>query len=147
MEEQKQKSWFARNWLWVVPSGGCLIVIIVMIVGAGIFFTKMPDLISKTKPMQVGMTRALTNETLIDAIGEPIEVDRSREPEGEMSLKNSDGDFEMSFPLKGPDGEATLYIKAQKEDGGEWIYETLSVIVEDTQEVIDLKNEALDEDL
>ena len=35
MEEVKQKSWFGRNWVWVVPLGGCLTIIALFVLGIG----------------------------------------------------------------------------------------------------------------
>ena len=38
MEEIKQKSWFSQNWIWVVPVGGCLTLIVLAVFGLGAAF-------------------------------------------------------------------------------------------------------------
>ncbi len=38
MENAQQKSWFGRNWRWVLPVGGCLTVILLFVFGIGALF-------------------------------------------------------------------------------------------------------------
>jgi len=37
-EHTQQKNWFVRNWLWVVPVGGCLTIILLFVLGVGAIF-------------------------------------------------------------------------------------------------------------
>ncbi|MGV6831963.1 MAG: cytochrome c oxidase assembly factor Coa1 family protein [bacterium] len=143
MNEQN-KSWFARNWPWAVPAGGCLTVLILGIVILVITFSKFPDLISKTEPISYAIQTTIVNEEALEALGEPIEVDQSQKPEGEMSLRNKDGKLEMVFPLKGPKDTATLHINAEKEND-EWSYNDLYILVNSTGEKIELEKPNLDD--
>jgi len=49
MEVQQKKSWWGRNWPWVLPVGGCLTVILLLVFGVGAIF--------------FGVTNALKNST------------------------------------------------------------------------------------
>ena len=126
MEEQKQKSWFARNWPWAVPVGGCLTLIIVVSIMIGVAVVKMPELLNNVEPIQHGITQTMSNDDVREAIGEPIEVDRYGETEGTFDIKNDNSEINMTFPLKGPKGTASLIIRGAKEND-QWTYSELYV--------------------
>jgi len=137
MEVEKQKSWFKRNWPWVVPVGGCLTLIIIAAIGIGTVFLKMPEILDNVEPIQYGITRAIASEDLKEAIGEPIDVDRYGNTEGTFDIKNENSEVDLVFPLKGPKGKASLLIKGKKING-EWMYEELSATLEDSDKKINL---------
>ncbi len=53
MEENiRKESWFKRNWKWVVPTGGCLLVIIFIIAHAGTIFFDGPTRFFDLEPLK-----------------------------------------------------------------------------------------------
>ena len=140
MEEQRQKSWFSRNWGWVV-GGGCLTLIIIVIVFFGSIFYGVSKMFTSSTPYKYAMEQASTNEEVISILGKPIESDGMIN--GNISLNGDDGEADFRLPIKGPKGEARIVVVATK-DYGEWIYEKLYVQIKDTQEEINLLDKVLE---
>ena len=133
--DSEQKTWWGRNWLWVVPVGGCLTLIILGIVLAGSLFFGISKAMKSTEPYQLALEKSLSNEELKDIIGSPIEPDGMMQ--GTMNYKNGQGDVDIRFPVRGPQGKATVEVKGEK-DSEEWEYEHLRAIIEKTGDTLDL---------
>jgi len=136
MEENIQhKNWFNRNWKWAVPTGGCLLIIILFIAFAGTMFMGVTSLFKDSEPYKNALLKAQTNELVIEAIGEPIET--SGMTKGSINYANGEGHTNLEIPIKGPNGKATIKLVADKYTE-EWEYSVMEVIVSDTQESIPL---------
>ena len=139
MSEHQQKSWFGRNWGWVVPVGGCgcgcLVIILLFVFGIGAAFFGFSEMVNNATPIEYAVEQASNNKKVIDALGNDVE--NYGIPSGNISLDNSDGSIDFTIPIKGNNGKGTLVIKGIKVDG-EWIYEDLYVILKETQEEINL---------
>jgi hypothetical protein len=72
MEEVRQKSWFKRNWLWFVPTMGCLTLIVLFFLGIGSLIFGITNMISDSEPAQYALERAAESTVVIEALGEPI---------------------------------------------------------------------------
>jgi hypothetical protein len=140
MEAQNQKSWFSQNWIWVVPVGGCLTLIILGIFGLGAAFFGISEVVKSSEPYEFAIEESMHNAELVSILGEPIETDGMMQ--GTINFKNKSGNVDISVPLRGPNGEATIFIKGEKEDGT-WTYEEFYVVIKETSEKINL----LDKDL
>ena len=142
MEEQRQKSWFARNWGWVL-GGGCLtmIIIVVFVIGGAIF--KVADVIKESETYTYAYDRTINNERVIELLGEPIDTDGI----GNTSYNYVNGKTSvvLSIPIKGPKGNAEIFVNADEIDD-EWVYNSLYVQIKDTKENIDLLEEGLDDE-
>ena len=53
MEAQKQKSWFGRNWPWIIPVGGCLTVILFFVFGIGAIFFGVSKVMKNSAPLSM----------------------------------------------------------------------------------------------
>ncbi|MDA7716998.1 cytochrome c oxidase assembly factor 1 family protein [bacterium] len=137
-----QKSWFARNWGWAVPVGGCLTIIILFFVFLGSLIFGVSELISESVPYQDAIKKVNEDEYVINILGEPIETDGMMN--GSLSYKNNQGSADISIPIKGPNGEAELYLVGTKEND-QWTYTEMYVIIEETDEQIDLLGYQQDE--
>lgn len=134
-EEVQQKSWFKRNWIWVISLSGCLTFIILLVLGIGSFFYGVTKVLTKSEPSEYAMEMTQSNVQIIESIGEPIE--KNGMPSGNISYVNESGEADLQIPVKGPKGDAVVFVKAHKVEG-EWIYEELYVLIENTQEKINL---------
>ncbi|WP_353777320.1 cytochrome c oxidase assembly factor Coa1 family protein [Winogradskyella sp. 3972H.M.0a.05] len=141
MEQHKQKSWFGRNWPWVLPVGGCLIVILLFVFGVGAVIFGATKMISGSEPYEYAVTTAKTNETVINILGDNIEPDGMMS--GNISYSNNDGEADITIPIKGSKGEGSVSVKAQKTDG-EWYYEALYVTIKETGEQVNLLDKSLE---
>ena len=139
----EEKSWWKRNWKWVVPTGGCLtlIVLFVVFIGAAVF--GVTKVMSGSEPYQEGLTKAQNNEQVIELLGEPIENNGIMQ--GSINFSNSRGDADIRVPIKGPKGEGTVYIVGEKHNDV-WTYSELEVRIDQNNEVINLLNEGLDKE-
>ena len=137
-----QKSWFARNWGWAVPVGGCLTIIILFFIFLGSLIFGVSELISESVPYQDAIKKVNEDEYVINILGEPIETDGMMN--GSLSYKNNQGSADISIPIKGPNGEAELYLVGTKEND-QWTYTEMYVIIEETDEQIDLLGYQQDE--
>ncbi|MDH7446102.1 cytochrome c oxidase assembly factor Coa1 family protein [Aquimarina sp. 2201CG14-23] len=136
MEEHRpQKSWFSRNWPWVVPVGGCLTLIIVFFVFLGSVVFGVSKALTSSTPYQDALAKAQEDEYIIQLLGEPIETNGIMQ--GELNFKNNTGMADISIPIKGPEGEARIYVVGTKQHDN-WTYSELYVIIEETNEQVDL---------
>jgi hypothetical protein len=143
MEDVKQKSWFGRNWPWVLPVGGCLTIILLFVFGVGAVIFGVSNAITSSAPYEYAVEQASHHPDVIAALGENIETDGIMQ--GNISLENSDGGrVDISIPIKGSKGKGSVTVKGEKVDGT-WHYESLYVIIKETQESINLLEKTLED--
>jgi len=136
MEEHAvKKSWFSRNWPWVVPVGGCLTMIIVFFVFLGSVIFGVSKVFTNSQPYLDAITKAQEDEYIVQMIGKPIETNGIMN--GDLSFENDEGSVDISIPIKGPEGEGRIYVVGTKEHGT-WTYTKLYVTLEETNEQVDL---------
>ena len=136
MEEYTpRKSWFRRNWPWVVPVGGCLTLIIIFFVFLGSVIFGVSKAFTSSTPYQDALIKAQEDEYIVQVLGEPIETNGIMQ--GELNFKNNTGMADISIPIKGPEGEARIYVVGTKQNDT-WTYSELYVIIEETNEQVDL---------
>ncbi len=140
----QEKSWWKRNWKWVVPTGGCLTIIILFIILTGAAVFGITKAFSGTEPYQESIAKTQNNEQVIELLGEPIETDGIMQ--GSINFSNNDGSANIRIPIKGPKGEGTIYVVGEKLDGI-WNYSELEVRIDQNNETINLLNEGLDKPL
>ncbi len=136
-----QKSWFGRNWIWALPVGGCLTVILIIIFGIGALFFGVSKILKDSTPVEYAIERAENNAEVKQILGHNIEIDGMFN--GNLSLNNDDGTVDMSIPIKGEKEYGKLIIKGEKYDG-EWTYEDLYIIIKDSHEKINLLDKTLE---
>jgi len=136
MENQTQKkSWFKRNWPWVVPVGGCLTLIVIFFVFIGTAIFGVSKMFTGSEPYKDGLDKVQRDEYVVQQLGEPIETNGIMS--GSLKLENDEGTVDISIPIKGPDGEGKLFIVGSKEND-QWTYSEMYVIIEETNEQVDL---------
>ena len=127
-------NWFGRNWKWVVPIGCLLPVLCIGGCALAIFFFAMGTM-KQSDAYKMALARAQTNPALIEAIGSPI-LQTGIVP-GNTNVNGPTGEANLSIPLSGPKGKATLYVEAKK-SADTWFFQTMVVKIEKTGERIDL---------
>jgi hypothetical protein len=127
-------NWFGRNWKWVVPVG-CLVPILFLVGCALAVFFFAIGLLKRTDAYKTALARAQENPAVIEAIGSPIS--QTGIVSGKSNVNGATGELDLSIPLRGPKGKATLYIKAKK-SADIWYFQTMVAKIEKTEERIDL---------
>jgi hypothetical protein len=128
------KNWFGRNWKWVVPVGCLLPVLFIGGCAVAIFFFAT-GVMKQSEAYKMALARAQTNPAVIEAIGSP--VSQSGIVSGNTNANGAVGEANLSIPLRGPKGKATLYVEAKK-SADVWYFQTMVVKIEKTGERIDL---------
>ncbi|KAA3621633.1 MAG: hypothetical protein DWP94_10115 [Flavobacterium sp.] len=139
MEELvERKSWFNRNWKWVLPTGGCLLAIILIVAFAGSIIWGVTSLMSDSQAYQDAMDAATNNPKVVRLLGEPVEPDGMTG--GSVHYSNGYGTAELTIPIKGPNGKGTIRVEGSgvKEN---WTYEKMEVLIAESDEIIDLLEE------
>jgi hypothetical protein len=131
----QQKSWFARNWGWAIPVGGCLTLIVLFFIFLGSLIFGVNELITESTPYQDALVKVNEDEYVVNILGEPIETNGIMN--GSISYKNNTGSADISIPIKGSKGEAQLYVIGTKQND-QWTYKEMYVIIDETDEQIDL---------
>ena len=109
----------------VLAIGGLLMLVLSLTVG----------LMRSSGAYQQAVAAARADETVTETLGTPIE--EGFFVAGEIQLTNDSGFANLSIPISGPDGEATIYVEAEK-SAGDWSFRALEVVVHDTGQWIHL---------
>jgi hypothetical protein len=143
MVQGAQRGWWSRHWKWLVPVGCfglillvvAVVVIFVLLIGGAVLGT-----IKSSEVYEEALAAARSNAELRDTIGTPIEDGFF--PSGSIETSGSSGTADLTIPISGPDGSATVYVDAYK-SGDEWRYTRLEAEVEDSGRRIDLLNDTV----
>ncbi len=138
---EKEKSWFGRNWVWVVPGCGCVGIILFVVFGLGAAFFGLKNFVTNSTPYEYAVEQAINNPEVINRLGEPVKTDGMMN--GNVSIQNKSGNADFSVPIIGSNGAGTLIVVAERFDG-KWVYEDLYVIIKETQERINLLDQSLE---
>ncbi len=143
MEENiERKGWFGRNWKWAVPTGGCLLIIVLIVAFVGTIAVGVTSMMSDSQAYIDAMEMVKNNPEVMERIGEPIETNGMSG--GSINYSNGFGEAELTIPIKGPKGEATIRVEGQGKDTN-WTYDTMDVYIDETNEIINLlESEFLD---
>jgi Cytochrome oxidase complex assembly protein 1 len=125
--QPSKRSWWGRNWIWVVPIG-CLIptfvccgVGFVTLIVGGVFGG-----IKSSDAYKEAVAKAKSNEAVQAALGLPIE--EGFFVTGNIHVNGPNGKANLAIPISGPKGSATITAIADKQ-AGRWTYSTLEVAV------------------
>jgi len=124
----------SRNWKWLLPLG-CLAPIVALALFVGGIVLVVGGAIRTSDPFNVGVQRARESPDVVASLGEPIEVGWLIS--GNINVNGPSGEANLSIPLTGPKGAATLYVVAEK-SAGEWVFERLEVEIEGASDRVDL---------
>jgi hypothetical protein len=126
--------WWSRNWKWALPVG-CLAPLLVVAGCVTAVIVMVPRIIRSSEPYRHAVSEARASPAVRELLGEPIE--EAALPGGNINVSGSAGDADLSIPLSGPKGSATLYVVGTR-TAGEWEYATLRVKPDGDGETIDL---------
>lgn len=148
MNEYEEKSWFRRNWPWVLPLGccsGCLIIGLFFIFGIGATIFGVVNQFTEMSPIEDAIEIAENNERVTALLGENLESNGF--PNGNISINNDNGEVDFSIPITGEKGEGTLVVRGIRVNE-KWVYEDLYIRIRATGEEINLlENEKILEEV
>ena len=138
MDAQEQRSWWSRNWKWVVPAG-CLTMLLLAVGGVVAVVVFIFGLMKSSDAYTGAVARAKAHPAVVAALGSPIEPGFF--VTGNINISGGSGHANLAVPISGPKGSATLYVTASKAQG-QWTFSALVVAIGDTGERIDLLESA-----
>ena len=103
--------------------------------GIELFVTLLFGTMKTSGAYKDALTKARADSAVVQALGSPIK--EGFFVSGSVNVSGSSGDADLSIPISGPNGKATVYVKATK-SMGEWQFQELAVQVKQTGERIDL---------
>lgn len=119
-----ERSWFGRNWFWVVPLAVLVPFCACGILCGGILFGTFATLKSST-PYRMAVDEVRQSDEVREMVGQPMEM--SYFPSGNIHVEGSGaGEANFDFTVSGPDGTAHVHAEAVRE-AGEWRIERLEV--------------------
>ena len=124
--EPMQKSWLERHPRSKIPLG-CLILVLLFGAFFGILFTVITASFRSSDVYKQALAKAGANPQVRQALGEPIQ--QKGFMTGQLNVNGSTGDADLSIPIRGPRGKATVRAVAKK-SGGVWRFSWLQVCVE-----------------
>jgi hypothetical protein len=138
MSQAQGRSWWGRNWKWVVPLG-CLTPLVVCGGVVTLIIGLVFGLIKSSEPYREGLARAKGNAEVQAALGEPIQegffVSGSINTQSVNGVESGEANF--SIPISGPKGSATIQVIASK-SAGTWTYSMMRVDLAGQPRTIDL---------
>ncbi|EDM45633.1 hypothetical protein SCB49_07487 [unidentified eubacterium SCB49] len=134
-ESAKKQSWWKRNWKWALPVGGCLTMTVIIIVAVGSVAYGIATVIGESHAQEDAMKAVVVNKQVITLLGEPIEANGMTG--GSFNTSNGHKTANITIPIKGPKGEATLYVEGDGV-GKLWTYSKMEVFIESEDTIINL---------
>jgi Cytochrome oxidase complex assembly protein 1 len=135
VDELPQRSWFGRNWIWVVPVG-CLSPVLCCGGGIAILFFGVFSSLRSSEPYATAVARATASPEVKAQLGEPLTI--GYVPNGNISINNGVGTARLTIPISGPQKSGTIIVDA-KLTAGKWEYSTLEVRPNWSDKGIDLR--------
>lgn len=134
MTQAPERNWWDRNWKWVLPAGClagivCVAGLVAFILGIVFGVMRSSDVYKEA------LARAQASPAVAEALGTPIKAGYFTS--GNINVSGPSGDANLSIPISGPKGKATIYLEARK-SAGEWSFSLLEVEIAETEERIDL---------
>lgn len=104
---------------------------------AAVFTIGLGGVIGNSEVSKLAFARAEADPTVRQRIGEPVK--RGFFTSGSIETSDASGRADLSIPISGPRGKATLYVVAHK-SAGLWTFITLQVALKEGTERLDLLN-------
>lgn len=134
MTQKQNKNWWDRNWKWFVPVG-CLGFLVLFAAFFAVIVWFVFGMMKSSDAYKDAFLKAQTDPSVQEIIGTPIE--EGMFVAGNISVSGSSGQADLSFPISGPDGKATVYVVAAK-SAGQWTFSTLVVEIKESGQRINL---------
>ena len=134
MSEQPQRSWWGRNWKWVVPvgcvtpillCGGCVTLVLTLVFGV----------MKSSAAYKDSLAAVQTNVQAQRVLGVPIEPGLI--VTGRVETSGGSGSADIAYTVSGPNGSGTVHASAGKA-AGQWTFSSLVLEIKNTGERIDL---------
>lgn len=132
-----KKTWLQRNWIWMLVAG-CVLVLVLLVTLIGGAIVLGFNMMKRADAYQMAMERLRATPAVVEKLGQPIE--EGWYASGQIHISGPDGTASLEFPVHGPSGSASVYVRATRASG-QWTLDELVVEIEDTGERISVSIE------
>jgi len=138
----ENKSWWNKNWKWIIPVLGIFLISIFTIsttdIGENTFdIVKAyadPDLI------ETAVSKAQENDEVKELLGTLEQVDKMAKLEGSVKYSNNDTYVDISVRVKGSKGKGRMRILAER-NGETWEYKKIVIGIKKLKRTIEIIGE------
>ncbi|MCD4717568.1 MAG: cytochrome c oxidase assembly factor 1 family protein [Desulfobacterales bacterium] len=123
MKQPRKENWWSRNWKWFVPVG-CLGTIILVAGFVAVIMFIVFGFMKSSDVYKEAVANAKANTSVVEVLGLPIE--EGLFVSGNINVSGTSGRADLSIPISGPNGKATVFVVATRE-AGNWNFSTLVV--------------------
>ena len=124
----KPKSWWNKNWKWLVPISGLVLVLIIFIFSIGIsgVATDFAQAYSETELYENAIEKVNSEPKVNEILGEIEPIDKLAILEGEVKYSNANNTVNSTVRIIGTKGKARMDITADRINN-EWNYSKINV--------------------
>jgi hypothetical protein len=124
----EQKSWWKKNWKWVVSVGGVFLFLITFSISTGLLgiSADIAQAYSDTQLYDKALDQVKSDERVIELLGEIQPIDKLAILEGSVEYSNDNKTVKSSIRLVGTKGRAALDIIADRLDN-KWHYRKINL--------------------
>jgi uncharacterized integral membrane protein len=128
--EKPQRSWFARNWGWLLAAVLALFLSFIVAIIFMVF-----ALIKNSDAVKLAIATAESSPALIEQVGSLMKTGWF--VTGNIEVTPTTGSADLAIPVSGPKGSGTIYAEAHKH-AGLWHLELLQYGKDNSNERLDL---------
>jgi hypothetical protein len=121
MNAQVQRTWWQRNWKWVVATAAIAAFLLFALFVGGVLWLARAAM-QNNDVHRTAMERVSRSAEATALLGEPIEAGFLSS--GSIKVDGRSGDADLAIPVSGPRGEGTVSVIARKK-GGAWYFDEL----------------------
>ena len=124
----QEKSWWKRNWKWLAPLIGIVLISMVVFFSSGLG-TVATDITKAYTDMQLyenALQKVKSNKRVIEVLGEIEPIDKLAILEGEVHYTNENQTVNSSIRIKGKKKNARMDILAVRIND-EWNYKKINI--------------------
>lgn len=127
IDQPQQPTWWRRNQKWAIPVA-LLGIVASCCGGVVMIFALVFGLLKNSDVYKEALATATADARVKQQLGEPIKAGMF--VTGNINIQNDRGLADLSIPISGPKGSATIHIVAEKA-AGKWTPSTLEVQPDD----------------
>ena len=132
-----EKTWLKKNWKWLMPVSGMLLICILFVSSIDGNFSDFAQAYSDTSLCQKAIDKTNKNERVIEILGRLEPIDKLAIMEGNAKYSNKGNSVEMTIRVTGNKGKAKMDFSADK-NGQNWDYKNIKIRIKKTGEEIQI---------
>ena len=123
-----QKSWWKRNWKWLVPVSGIILISIAIFFFSGMngIVTDLAQAYADTELYENTLEKAKSDKRVTELLGEIESIDKMAILEGQVEYSNDNKTVNSSIRVVGTNGNASMDISADRIDNV-WNYKKINI--------------------